>query len=59
MNFELKYRLQLILSWVFGIGFAIAIVISNVAAMQRDEAREYRTALGKDELVCRLVERRQ
>lgn len=58
MSYESKYRLQLLLSWVFGIGFLSTIVMTNVAFSQRDTARTYRAELGKDDLVCRLVERK-
>jgi hypothetical protein len=43
------------LCWMYGVGFAIAFIMSQVAISQRDDARAFQAQMGGVELVCMAV----
>lgn len=53
---SLDYRMQRFFTWMFGIGFFIAFVMTNLAYNQRDEALRFRSQFGDVQLVCKAVQ---
>lgn len=50
------YRMQRFFTWMFGIGFAIAFVMSQVSMNQRDDALRFRAQYGDVSLSCRVLD---
>ncbi|MGA3827278.1 hypothetical protein [Pseudomonas chlororaphis] len=51
-----KYARTQCMCWIFGVGFVISIVMTNVAITQRDKARELKVQMGSAEFVCKKVQ---